>query len=109
MEDIDARIQDFGFKTHFLREMQMIARVNAMANDANGPVGSVERKLTRRHFHMIDSDLKVLQRSDTKMLAHGPFLDMLHDEGLACARAWLSQHGDRLGQASTVDLRQWLT
>ncbi|MBC7917155.1 MAG: patatin-like phospholipase family protein, partial [Rhodoferax sp.] len=34
MEDIDARIQDFGFKTHFLREMQMIARVNAMANDA---------------------------------------------------------------------------
>ena len=94
IDAINERIQDLGFKTHFLREMQMYARSHLV----HPP-----------RFHLIDSNhLAVLQRSETKMLAHAPFLEMLHGQGVEQAQRWLSQHGHAVGRHSTVDLAQWL-
>ncbi len=94
IDAINERIQDLGFKTHFLREMQMYARSRL----AHPP-----------RFHLIDSNhLAVLQRSETKMLAHAPFLEMLHGQGREHAQRWLSEHADAVGRHSTVDLAQWL-
>ena len=94
IDAINERIQDLGFKTHFLREMQMYARSHL----ANPP-----------RFHLIDSNhLAVLQRSETKMLAHAPFLEMLHDQGRVHAQRWLAEHAHAVGRNSTVDLAQWL-
>jgi len=58
---------------------------------------------------MIDSsNLASLQRTDTKLLAHGPFLEMLRGQGHERASAWLSDHADGIGRRSTVDVDQWL-
>jgi hypothetical protein len=58
-------------------------------------------------FHMIDSShLVSLQRNETKLLAHGPFLDLLRGQVRECAIAWLSDKSDDIGQRSTVDLKQ---
>ena len=57
-------------------------------------------------FHMIDSDeLASLQRTDTKMLAHGPFLERLRGQGRERAARWLSDHAGGIGSRSTVDVR----
>lgn len=109
MDEIEERIQELGFATHFLREMQMFARTVAMVQNSSLPLGSIERRLASLRFHMIDSDnLEVLQRSETKMLAHGPFLDMLRDQGRSQGALWCKQHADKVGLRGTVDLAQWL-
>jgi NTE family protein len=109
MDEIDERIQELGFKTHFLREMQMFARIVSMVERSSLPQGGMERRLTALRFHMIDSNnLDVLQRPETKMLAHGPFLEMLRDQGRARGAAWCKQHADAVGVRGTVDLAQWL-
>ncbi len=108
MEAIESRIQELGFKTHFLREMNMYARqlTASMALDNRRSSGTNE--LHRTRFHMIDSNLDVLQRSETKVLAYPPFLEMLRDQGREQAKNWLSQHAASIGKRSSVDLTQWL-
>jgi len=57
---------------------------------------------------MIDSSqLASLQRTDTKLLAHPPFLERLREQGRARASAWLAEHFEAVGQRSTVDVKQW--
>ena len=57
---------------------------------------------------MIDSsELPSLQRSDTKLLAHRPFLDLLRAQGRERATAWLAEHADGIGRRSTVDVEKW--
>ena len=99
MESIESRIQELGFKTHFLREMNMYAQM--LENRQ-------EQGLNQTRFHMIDSDLDVLQRSETKILAYPPFLEILKDQGRKQAKLWLSLHAASVGKRSTVDLAQWL-
>jgi NTE family protein len=57
---------------------------------------------------MIDASLEVLQRSETKMLAYTPFLEMLRDQGRVQTKGWLAQHSIAVGKASSVNLTQWL-
>ena len=53
-------------------------------------MGRLERRLHQMRFHMIDSSqLASLQRTDTKLLAHGPFLELLRGQGRERASAWL--------------------
>jgi NTE family protein len=57
---------------------------------------------------MIDSsEVASLHRTDTKLLAHGPFLDQLRGQGRERAVAWLSHHSDGIGRRSTVDVKKW--
>ena len=59
-------------------------------------------------FHMIDaSELVSLQRTETKLLAHGPFLELLCGQGRERAAAWLSESADGIGRRSTVDMKKW--
>jgi NTE family protein len=59
-------------------------------------------------FHMIDSSqLESLQRTDTKLLAHGPFLELLRGQGRERAIAWLADHSRGVGRRSTVDVKKW--
>lgn len=107
MESIEARIQELGFKSHFLREMNMYAReLNAPATPGTHKVNH-GRGQSQTRFHMIDSNLDVLQRSETKMLAYAPFLELLKEQGRKQTQSWLSQHATSVGKRSTVDLRQW--
>jgi len=107
-DEIEARMEELGFKAHFMREMQMFARVQDAAHVTQHQ-GPLEQRLQRVRFHMIDSsNLESLQRSETKMVAHAPFLQLLHDQGLLRGQQWLDSHAGSVGQRTTVDMQQWL-
>lgn len=58
-------------------------------------------------FPMVDSGgLPSLQRTETKLLAHAPFLELLRSQGQARGKAWLANCADAVGQRSTVDVTQ---
>lgn len=109
VEEIEARIAELGFSANFMREMRTFVHARQFASSSLLPLGRLERRLQQMRFHMIDSSaVASLQRSDTKLLAHGPFLELLRGQGRARATAWLKDHGERVGHQSTVDMKQWL-
>lgn len=108
MEAIESRIQELGFKNHFLREMNMYARQLTGSMSLGKRCSSGANELHGTRFHMIDSNLDVLQRSETKVLAYPPFLEMLRDQGREQGKNWLSQNAASIGKRSSVDLTQWL-
>jgi NTE family protein len=108
VEQIEQRITELAFSAPFLREMQTFARAAEYAESATEANGKLENKLQSTRFHMIDAnDLASLQKTETKALAHGPFLELLHGQGRERAAQWLSESAPQVGQRSTVDVRQW--
>lgn len=107
VEEIEARIVELAFSAHFMREMRMFAQATTFARPSFLTHGRLERRLHQVRFHMIDtSDLASLQRSDTKLLAYGPFLERLREQGRERAAAWLADHAQDVGRRSTVDVNQ---
>lgn len=106
-EEIDARIAELSFSAHFMREMRMFACALAYAQPSFLTRGRLERRLQHMRFHMIDSSqLASLQRTETKLLAHAPFLALLFEQGQARGKAWLAEHAGSIGQRSTVDVHR---
>src|SRR5574337_1253332 len=106
--EIDERILELGFSAHFMREMRTLSEAMAYARAGFGGFGRLERRLKKLRFHMIESSrIASLQRTETKMLAYGPFLELLRDQGRERAQALLDRHGDAFGRRSTLNLRRW--
>lgn len=107
VEEIDQRIAELAFSAHFMREMRMFAQAAAFARPGVLPGGRLERRLRQTRFHMIDADhLASLQRTQTKLLAYGPFLERLRAQGQERGAAWLSQHAASVGRRATLDINQ---
>ncbi len=71
-------------------------------------MGRLERRLQKMRFHMVDSsEVTTLQRTDTKLIAHAPFLELLREQGRARAGAWLEDHFEEVGRRSSLDLKKW--
>jgi NTE family protein len=108
VEEIEARKIELAFSANFMREMRMFAHAIEFTSPASLTMGRLERRLHQMRFHMIDSsDLVSLQRTDTKLLAHGPFLELLRGQGRERAIAWLADHSRGVGRRSTVDVKKW--
>jgi NTE family protein len=108
VEEIEARIVELAFSAHFMREMRMFSQAVDYASPGFLTMGRLERRLQKMRFHMIDSSqLASLQRTDTKLLAHPPFLERLREQGQARASTWLAEHFDAVGRRSTVDVKKW--
>lgn len=108
VEEIEARIVELAFSAHFMREMRMFSQAVDYVSPGFLTMGRLERRLQKMRFHMIDSSqLASLQRTDTKLLAHPPFLERLREQGQARASLWLAEHFDGVGCHSTVDVRRW--
>ena len=106
--EIETRIVELGFSANFMREMRMFVHAAEFSSPGFLTMGRLERRLQKLRFHMIDSSrLASLQRSETKLLAHAPFLDLLRSQGHERASAWLAEHAAGVGQRSTVDLKKW--
>jgi len=107
LEDIEARIAEIAFSAHFMREMRMFAQAAAFARPSFLTGGRLERRLRDMRFHMIDSsDLPSLQRTDTKLLAYGPFLERLFAQGRERGAAWLFSDASAVGRRSTLDVNE---
>lgn len=93
-----------------MREMRMFAHAKAFAGRPFIRWGRLERRLHAVRFHMIDSSgLANLERSDTKLLAHGPFLELLREQGRTRGLDWLAQHATAIGQHATLDVQACFT
>ena len=107
MEEIEARIVELAFSAHFMREMRMFAQATAFSRPSFLTRGRLERRLREMRFHMIDSsDLPSLQRTETTLLAYGPFLERLREQGRERAAAWLSADASGIGRRSTLDVNE---
>ena len=107
VEQIDSRIAELAFSANFMREMQMFTQVADYSRPAFLSRDKFARRLQKMRFHMIDSsDLASLQRTETKLLAHGPFLEMLRGQGQVRGKAWLESSAHAVGRRSTVDVKQ---
>jgi len=103
--EIETRITDLAFSTNFMREMQMISRATQYAASSLSIKGRLEKRLLEFRLHMVDaSKLDSLVRSDTKLLAEGRFLQLLHDQGRERAAAWLRDCTSDIGRRSSIDV-----
>ena len=111
LSEIEARSTELAFTASFLGEMRMLVQaIKATKSSTGAPAGlgqsgPLEQRLQQLRFHMIDtSQLATFHQSDTKLLAYGPFLEQLRDQGRERARAWLSGSAAALGQRSSIDV-----
>ncbi len=104
-EEIRARALEFSFNAGFLREATLLAEAHREARRSVFAVGRLERRLRALRTHLIDAhdDLGSLS-SETRLIAHLPFLERLRDLGRARAQRWLAEHGAALGHHASVDL-----
>jgi NTE family protein len=113
VEEIETRINDLAFSAHFMREMRMFTQAAEFSgSDKLGQSklakGWLEQRLQNMRFHMIDvNELASLERSDTKVLAHTPFLELLRDQGNERGQEWLKAHVDSIGERGTLDVKKW--
>jgi NTE family protein len=113
VEEIETRINDLAFSAHFMREMRMFTQAAEFSgSDKLGQSklakGWLEQRLQNMRFHMIDvNELASLERSDTKVLAHTPFLELLRDQGNERGQEWLKAHADSIGERGTLDVKKW--
>lgn len=110
VEEIETRIAELAFSANFMREMRMFAKAKEFSNPTFMTWGRLERRLQKMRFHMIDSSrLPSLERSETKLLAHAPFLELLFEQGHDRAGHWLAEHSGDVGQQSSIDVNKWFT
>jgi NTE family protein len=108
VKEIDARIAELSFSANFMREMQTFARASEFSELSADTNGSFESKLRAMRFHMIDvNNLSSLERTDTKAIAHAPFLELLRDQGRERASVWLDRHASDVGERSSLDVQKW--
>lgn len=101
-QEIMDRVNEITFNASLLREMRAIEFV-ARLLDEERLDGSAYRRL---HVHMI-ANQKALNPlgATSKLNAEWAFLCHLRDIGRDTARQWIDEHYERVGTASTVDLR----
>ncbi|NLF54395.1 MAG: patatin-like phospholipase family protein [Thauera phenolivorans] len=105
-EEIRARSLDLAFSTNFLREMRSIAHAREYASRSVLPLGRLERRLKRVHFHLVEADELLSQlAAETRLTTSLAFLHMLRDQGRDHAAAWLSRHYTKLGKRSSLNVR----
>jgi NTE family protein len=107
--EIRARAAEIAFNATFRCEAAALGAASDAARDegwlAAALAGPRQRRLRRLRWHLIDGqDALGPLASETKLLAHRPFLEKLRDLGRARAEAWLQQDGPRVGKSSTVHL-----
>jgi len=107
VDEIESRMVELAFSANFMREMCLLADATRFAGQRGLGSGRLERRLQAMRFHMIDSSqLLTLQRTDTKLLAHGPFLELLREQGRTRGADWLVTQAPHVGQCATLDLQQ---
>ena len=100
--DILNRVNEISFNSSLMREMRAINFVTRLIDG-----GIVDGKhLSRLFIHSIFADhvMKKLGAS-SKLNADWSFLQHLHAAGRQAAAAWIESSFDRLGVASTIDIR----
>jgi NTE family protein len=104
-QEIHDRALEIAFNATFLREARLLGEARAIAVRSWLPLGRLDRRLRRMRFHLIDAQDRLQPlRSETRLIAHLPFLQQLRDQGRERALDWLVEHGRSLGRRASTDL-----
>ncbi|MWB77427.1 patatin-like phospholipase family protein [Pseudooceanicola sp. 216_PA32_1] len=102
-QEIQNRINEISFNSSLLRELRAIEFVQRLIAGGNVPEGAMKKVLV----HMIFADDLMRELSQATKIVPNPYLlNRLKSAGRAAADVFLAGHKDRIGQESTVDLRQ---
>lgn len=94
------RVNEVSFNAVLLKELRMMGLLRRMAQ----PTDKEGARWASMRMHRIASDIMLKLGYSSKLNAEWPFLTMLRGEGRKAAAAFLSEHGDDLGQRSSLDL-----
>jgi len=102
-QEIMNRMNEITFNSSLLRELRAVDFVRRLLDQ-----GKLDPEDYRRlHVHIIGNQEELNPLGATsKMNAEWAFLEHLHGVGRDTARRWLDEHHDRIGEQSTVDLRE---
>ena len=104
-QDIRERMLEFAFTATFLREMRMFAHMRDYVKHSFLPLGRIERRVARTHFHVIDSQDQLGElHAESKLAANLMFFLALRELGRARADAWLAAHFEKVGRASSIEI-----
>jgi NTE family protein len=107
-QEIQERALEIAFGAPFLREARLLGEAHALARRSWLPLGRLERRVRRIRFHLVDAHEQLAPlRTETRLIAHLPFLQRLRDLGRARAEGWLAAHGRAVGHRSSADLLRW--
>jgi NTE family protein len=99
---IQNRINEISFNTSLLRELRAIEFVQRLLHRGALDDNAMKDML----IHMVSDDDLMQQLSvATKLIATPQVLHQLREAGRASAEAFISEHFDKIGEDSTVDLR----
>jgi NTE family protein len=105
--EIRSRAVEIAFNATFQREAALLGSACAAAQSGSWwQGGRNERRLRALRWHLIDGqDALGHLASETKLLAHRPFLENLRDLGRQRALRWLEEDGAGVGRFATVDMQ----
>jgi NTE family protein len=100
--EIESRINEISFNASLLRELRAIHFVNRMLDAGTLTEGAMKRN----YVHSVSDDTLMNQLGlASKMTPNRALLLQLRDAGYASMDAFLSAHGAKLNQKSSLDLR----
>jgi len=101
MADISNRANEIAFNLSFVREVSALRYLNGVPDETRG-AGATPATM---HVHLISGNEYLQDHGiSAKFNAEMPFLQLLHDQGVASAERWLAAHRDDVGVKSTLDL-----
>jgi NTE family protein len=98
------RLNEISFNSATIKELRMIALLRQVADPGSGEGAA----WAAMRIHRVRNHEIVGLGSSSKLNAEWDFLCMLRDRGRASAEAFLAEHGQDLGQRSSLDLDQLL-
>jgi len=100
-QEILNRINEISFNSSLLREVRAIHFVQRLIGEGRIPEGAMKRV----HIHMIADDELMTELSvATKLVPTPATLSALYEAGHKAADAFLSEHREKIGRESSVDL-----
>ena len=94
------RLNEISFNSPLMKELRMIALLRQVADPGHGEGA----RWAGMRTHSIWTDKLADFGASSKLNAEWSFVGMLKEEGRRCADAFLTTHGEDLGQRSTADL-----
>ena len=102
-KQIQNRINEISFNSSLLRELRAIEFVQRLLDDGTVPEG----RMSRMRVHMIADDVLMEQLTvATKMVPNPAVISALKEAGVAAAEKFLTEHKEKIGKQSSVDLRE---
>ena len=99
-QEIMNRLNEISFNATLLKELRMIALLRQTAD----PGHEEGAKWAGMRVHLLTSPIMTSLGYSSKLNAEWAFLTMLKEEGRRTAEKFLKNHGNELGQRSTVNL-----